>query len=408
MDQPIERGRHLHAHAHHHEVRPEISARAVRWIWVAVGVAMLATIIGAAVLWPRGESMIGDEASALLVDTPIEATVSVVRDDLCEFSSADDPQRCQFVTLELEDQALEDPTEEPGFSIPVGDGGSGLRLKVGDDLYVSRTVLPDGAVVFSFYDHQRRTPLVVLTVLFAAAVVALGRWRGVGALAGLAISMLILAVFLLPSILHGHSPIAAAIVASALIAFIALYLAHGVTTATSVALLGTFASLLVTVVVSWAFAGVARFTGLTDDSAFYLQALGGQIDVRGIVLAGFVIGALGVLDDVTVTQVSAVFELHNAQPGLGSKELYRAAVRIGRDHISSTVNTLFLAYAGAALPLLLLFTQAQQGLSVVASQEVVATEIVRSLAGSIGLVAAVPMTTSLAVAVLRGGRSEQI
>jgi uncharacterized membrane protein len=228
----------------------------------------------------------------------------------------------------------------------------------------------------------------------------LGRWRGLGALAGLAASLLVIVKFLLPSILDGNSPVMVAVVASSLIAFIALYLAHGFTIPTSVALLGTFASLAVTAVLSLLFVAWSNLTGLSDESALYLTSLGINVDLQGIVLAGFVIGALGVLDDVTVTQVSAVLELRAARAELTRGELYRSAVRIGRDHISSTVNTLFLAYAGAALPLLLLFTQASQGVGSLAGREIIATEIIRALVGSIGLVAAVPITTWLAVTAL--------
>ena len=180
----------------------------------------------------------------------------------------------------------------------------------------------------------------VLTIAFVAAVLVLGRWRGLGAVAGLAASLLIIVKFLLPSILDGHSPVMVAIVASSLIAFIALYLAHGITVPTSVALLGTFASLAVTAILSLLFVAWSNLTGLADESALYLTSLGINVDLQGIVLAGFVIGALGVLDDVTVTQVSAVLELRGAQPDLTRGELYRSAVRIGRPHLVDRQHTL--------------------------------------------------------------------
>lgn len=288
----------------------------------------------------------------------------------------------------------------PTIEQPTTAAGS---LHAGDDIYVNMTVNADGTASFSFYDYQRATPMWFLTIIFIGAVVILGRWRGVGAIAGLAASLVVIVKFLLPSILDGNSPVMVAIVASSLIAFIALYLAHGVDLPTSVALLGTFASLAVTALLSLLFVSWSHLTGLSDESALFLTSLGVKVDLQGIVLAGFVIGALGVLDDVTVTQVSAVSELHAAQPALGSAELYRSAVTIGRDHISSTVNTLFLAYAGAALPLLLLFTQANQSVGSLAGREVVATEIIRSLIGSIGLVSAVPITTWLAVTAVHAG-----
>ena len=177
----------------------------------------------------------------------------------------------------------------------------------------------------------------------------------------------------------------------------ALYLAHGFNAHTGVAVLGTMAALALTGVLAAIFVAATHMTGLTDENALLLDVLNGRISLTGILLAGIVIGSLGVLDDVTVTQVAAVGELVRAQPELASRGLFDAALRIGRDHISSTVNTLVLAYAGAALPLLLLFTQTQRRISDIATSEIVAIEIVQALVGSIGLVAAVPITTALAV-----------
>ena len=187
------------------------------------------------------------------------------------------------------------------------------------------------------------------------------------------------------------------------IATVALFLAHGAGPATDVALLSTFASLALTGALAWLFVQAATLTGFTEDATFVLSALGPQLDPRGILLAGIVIGSLGVLDDVTVTQVSSVWELHRSRPHAGRRELFTAALTIGRDHISSTVNTLFLAYAGAALPLLLLFSSIGETVSGVATREIVATEVVRALVGSIGLVASVPISTWLATNVVLAG-----
>jgi len=240
----------------------------------------------------------------------------------------------------------------------------------------------------------------LLVILFAAAVLVLGRLRGLGALAGLVASIAVLTVFLLPSINEGRSPLAVSLVAASLVAFIALYLAHGVNLATSVALVGTLISLAVTGALALGFVAACNITGLADETVLALQASVGEFDVRALLLAGIIIGSLGVLDDVTVTQVAAVSELHGAHPHRPPRPLYRAALRIGRDHISSTVNTLVLAYAGASLPLLLLFTQAGRSISSLATSEIVAIEIIRALVGSIGLVLSVPLTTGLAVAAL--------
>jgi uncharacterized membrane protein len=191
-----------------------------------------------------------------------------------------------------------------------------------------------------------------------------------------------------------------AVLGSAAVAYVALYLAHGFTPLTTVALLGTLAALALTVMLSVIFTAVAHFSGYASEEAIVLGQLAGAVDINGLILAGIVIGALGALDDVTVTQASAVAELRDANPQMSHRALYRSGVRIGRDHIASTVNTLVLAYAGAALPLLLLFVLSQQSLGAVANSEVIAVEIVRTLIGSIGLVAAVPITTWLAARVV--------
>jgi uncharacterized membrane protein len=277
-------------------------------------------------------------------------------------------------------------------------------IRNGDAILVDIVVQPDGSTQIFFYDFERSTPLLMLTLLFVAAIVVLGRWRGVGALAGLAASLVVIVFFVLPALLEGANAVAVAVVASGVIAFVALFLAHGFNLATAAALLSSIASLAITAVLAWVFVITTKLSGLADETVGYLGALGSDINPQGLLLAGIVIGFLGVLDDVTVTQVSAVWELKHARPDADFSELYGRAVRIGRDHISSTVNTLFLAYAGASLPLLLLFSESGQSLSSVATREVVAVEVVRALVGSIGLVASVPISTALAAAAL-GSRS---
>ncbi len=380
----------------------------------AIGLAALITLLGLIVFWPSGTSRSVADPD-FFPDPPIKASVTDVTTAPCTGTTEVDRTPCNFIRLQIAGQPITRPVIPRGGGPTTSAGQPTIEqgasdfggLRPGDDIYVNMTVLADGTVSFSFYDYQRATPMWVLTIAFVAAVLVLGRWRGLGAVAGLAASLLIIVKFLLPSILDGHSPVMAAIVASSLIAFIVLYLAHGFTVPTSVALLGTFASLAVTAVLSLLFVAWSNLTGLSDESALYLTSLGINVDLQGIVLAGFVIGALGVLDDVTVTQVSAVLELRGAQPELTRGQLYRSAVRIGRDHISSTVNTLFLAYAGAALPLLLLFSQVGQGVASLAGREIIATEIVRSLVGSIGLVSAVPITTWLAVTALAPRQGDQ-
>jgi uncharacterized membrane protein len=251
---------------------------------------------------------------------------------------------------------------------------------------------------YQFADFERRPVLWVVGLVFAAAVVGLGRLRGLAALAGLVASVAILLWFIVPAIIEGRNPVLVASVGAGAIAFIALYLAHGFTQLTHVAVLGTFAALLVTIVGSAIAVAAAGFTGFSAEDSFILSFVG-NIDVRGLVLAGIVLGAVGALDDVTVTQASAVWEVRRANPALDRRDLYAAGIRVGRDHVASTVNTLLLAYAGASMPLLLRFALSNQPGGIVLNSEIVAVEVIRTLVGSIGLVSAVPITTWLAATV---------
>jgi uncharacterized membrane protein len=271
---------------------------------------------------------------------------------------------------------------------------------VGDDVVVAWSGGdPTDAGSYQVVDFQRSGALLWLAALFAGAVLLLGRLRGLAALGALVLSFAVLLGFVLPAILSGHDPLAVAVTGSCLIMFAVLYLTHGPSARTSVAVLGTLLSLALIGLLGAVFSATARLTGIDDESANLIATLGTGVDARGLLLAGVVIGALGVLDDVTVTQTSAVWELRRADPGMGVPGLFTAAMRIGRDHVASAVNTLVLAYAGASLPLLLLFSLSGQGLGDVATTQAVGTEIVRTLVGSIGLVASVPITTALAAVV---------
>jgi uncharacterized membrane protein len=257
---------------------------------------------------------------------------------------------------------------------------------------------------YSVTDVDRGFPLALLAGIFAFAVILVGRLRGLMALIALVISFAILTLFILPAILRGDNPLLVAVVGGSAIMLIALYLSHGVNARTSVAVLGTLCSLFLIGLLGSVFISWARLTGNTSDETGLIHTLYPNIEIKGVLLAGVIIGSLGVLDDVTVTQVAAVWELKDADPTASRRKLYAAGMRIGRDHIASVVNTLVMAYAGAALPLLLLFSIARSGVLRVASSELVAEEIVRTLVGSIGLVASVPLTTALAALVVSADR----
>lgn len=353
---------------------------------IVIGCAVL-IVVGAAVLWPSGQQTTDPLG---LASERIDAHVIAVDAAPC---NSDPTQPCSVVAFELRSGPRDG---SQGFM----ELGEQTAIRTGDDIQVTVFETPDGQTIYSFYEFQRSTPLLVLTALFAIAVIALARWRGIGALAGLAVSLFVIVWFALPSLVDGNNAVSVALVTAGAIAIIAIYLAHGPGPATDVALLSTFASLTLTAILAWAFVRFAKLTGFTDDASFVLQALGTGIDARGILLAGVVIGSLGVLDDVTVTQVSAVRELKLGRPDAARHELFTSALAIGRDHISSTVNTLFLAYAGAALPLLLLFRGIGESVGGVVTREIVAVEVVRAMVGSLGLIASVPISTWLAVRVV--------
>ena len=275
-------------------------------------------------------------------------------------------------------------------------GGPGQpNLAAGDDIRISRQVDQAGTTTYAFYDYERTWPLIALAAVFAVVVVAVARWRGLRALVGIVVAFAVLVVFLLPALRDGAPAIPVALVASAAILYAVIYLAHGVSLRTSAALLGTLTALLLAAVLSWAAIELAHLTGLSEDQNNEVAAYLGNVSITGLLLAGFIIGSLGVLNDVTVTQASTVFELAELD-GSSRRAIFLGAMRVGRDHIASTVYTLVLAYAGSALPLLLLFSVANRSLGDVLTSESVAIEIARSAVGGIALALSVPLTTGIA------------
>ena len=373
----------------------------LRWVLAVVVVAAVATVFGVVALWPTDEGIEAATASADeigLVTDRYGATVEEIRDGPCSYSTAESPYDCRQVTVVLD----EGPATGSLVALPELDlafTATTPSLRLGQKVIIGYEPSTD----FYFYaDADRRTPLAWLTALFAVIVIALGRRRGVLALVGMAGTLAVLLAFMAPSILDGNDPLLVSVVAASGIAFVSLYLVHGFNPITTVALAGTLSSLGLTLGLSWAFFELAAFTGLATEEGLVLPLIAGGLDVSSLILGGAVIGALGALDDITVTQAALVAELRYRNPGLSVYELVSSGVRVGREHIASTVNTLLLAYAGAAIPLLMLFVVSDQSLVMVANSEMVAVVIVRTLCGSIGLVAAVPITTILAALVASG------
>ncbi|MEU4356468.1 YibE/F family protein [Streptomyces virginiae] len=408
-----------HSHSHSHGPAAPVSKHLRKVIAAVLIPFAVAVFVGMAVLWPGG--------------TPDHERTGVGFDR--------QTQQAKVVSLELVDCKSVNAAQVPaagGASTPSGGGARGAQtgdckkatVEIGSGPDKGRTFveivqpgaprqLADGQEVvvayapdaprdlqYSVIDVNRKLPLAVLAGIFALSVVLVGRMRGLFALIALIVSFGVLTFFILPAILQGSNPLVVAVVGASAIMLIALYMCHGLTARTSVAVLGTLVSLLLIGLLGSVFIDWAFLSGNTDDNTGLIHGLYPDIDMSGLLLAGIIIGSLGVLDDVTVTQTSAVWELHQADPSMGPRSLYRAAIRIGRDHIASVVNTLVLAYAGAALPLLLLFSIANSSMGSVANSELVAVEIVRTLVGSIGLVASVPVTTALAALVVSADRPE--
>lgn len=387
------------AHTHEHGSDRTLTSQQTRRILAgAVGVVALIAVVGLILLRPGGDRP--ELAAELgLAAEIVDGTVDDVVEVPCNGTTESDGIRCIDISFEV---TSGNTTGDTGaFQVPVTEAT--VSFDPGDRITLGYNPQNEPRFEYYFNDFQRRAPLRLLAGLFAIAVLALGRFQGLRALIALGVTGVVMVGFMFPSIIDGHDPTAVALVGAAVIAIVALYLTHGVTEKITVALLGTFAALGLTAALAALFSNLAHFTGFSSEDAFYLTIASANVDVKGLVLAGIIIGSLGVLDDVTVTQVSAVWQLHEANPAYDARRLYRSAVVIGRDHIASTVNTLVLAYAGASLPLLLIFTQGGRSLGTVAEGELVGVEIVRTLVGSIGLVAAVPLTTALAAFVVTHG-----
>jgi uncharacterized membrane protein len=257
---------------------------------------------------------------------------------------------------------------------------------------------PDGILTVYFVDFVRADSLLWLAVIFVIVILAISRWKGLRSLLSMAFSLLVIIGYIIPHILAGEDPLLVSIIGSVILLGVTLYLTYGWNLKTHAAVVSMFCVLLITGTLATLSVFFTRLTGSGDENAlFLLQMLNTQLNLRGLLLGGMIIGALGVLDDLVTTQASAVFELHHANESLGFRGLFRAAMRIGQDHVAATVNTLVLAYAGAALPMLLMFSLGRGNYGLLVNFEFIAEEIVRTLVGSLGLITAVPLTTAIAI-----------
>ena len=383
---------------HSHDKGPAVS-RHTRRLVTAVLIPLAAlTVVALILLWPSPAAKDAVAPGALGARVP--AVVVSVDERPCPATGpgAGQPEgaarRCGQAFAELTEGARRGTAV--AFALPQDPA---VTLQRGDDIVLeAATDASTGVATYSYRDHQRSTPMIWLIGLAVAVILVFGRGHGLASLAGLALSFGVLVYFVIPAILDGSPPLLIAVVGAAAIMFGALYLTHGFSVHISVAVAGTLASLVLTGLLGAAFSGAMHLTGVGSDDTAYLSTTQDTIDMRGLLLAGIVIGALGVLDDVTVTQAVTVAELAAARPR-SRRQLYRSAIRIGRAHVGSAVNTIVLAYAGTSLPLLLLVAVSPQPIVEMLTSEFLAQEILRTAVGTIGLVASVPITTALAALV---------
>ncbi|HZP15672.1 MAG TPA: YibE/F family protein [Nocardioides sp.] len=396
------------AHSHHHAAGSIEVGRTARLVTLGLLLAIgLATVIGGVVLWPDSSKAPKVSAAAAYgapgvtfphgVVTAVQGAcpVTTVPNGNGGTTTAPVPSaNCGNISVRPDGSAAPVTVSAvPPYVLAAG-------LKAGDRVQLVHQ--PGGGGVpasYAFYNVDRHTPLLLLAIIFAVVVIAVAWWRGVMALVGLGIGAAVVLKWMLPSLLQGESGLWVALVGASAIMFVVLYSTHGVSLRTSVALLGTFVGIgISTAAATWAIQR-SQLTGMSDETAATLSSFVPHLKLVDILTCGMVLAGLGVLNDVTVTQASAVWELREAGPHLSRRRIFSGAMRIGRDHIASTIYTLVFAYGGAALVTLTVLQIYGQPFGDLVSTESIAEEIVRTLAAATGLVLAVPVTTAIAAAI---------
>ena len=378
---------------------PVTRKRVITWmvsILVPLGIILFAAMIW---LWPSGtyQQLSLDDPYGTTESFAVESgSVSSVFDRACD-GGAESGSPTQ-VQQDLECQTAQVTTGRGTYEVEIPAQvsastevlrGDNVKILVGEDL-------ADTGV---FVDFERTIPVGLLAALYAVVVVVVARWRGVRAIGGLILSFVVLFGFMIPALLEGGPPFWVGLIGSMMIMLVVLYFAHGISLRTTTAQLGTFIGLLLTAgLAAWA-SDSAYLMGLGEEYSYMLASVVPEIRASGIVLTGLLVAGLGVLNDVTITQSSAVWEIKAAQPNITPRKLFAAGMRIGRDHIASTVYTIAFAYAGAALPMLMIVSLYDRSLLDSMMSAEMVEEVVRILVGSVGLVLAIPITTGIAVAV---------
>jgi uncharacterized membrane protein len=400
-----------HSHSHDHraaDARVRVGPRTRRVVLALLALAALGTVLGLALLWPDyarvGE--ISARADASVAGTVYAQGEILSIGEACAAPGGETGE-CRIASVGIRSG------DDAGRVVSVELRGGLLEsgLAAGDRIELA--AFPGAASlageqqrgpVYTVVGVQRHLPLIVLALVFVAVVVAVGRLRGLLALPALGISAGVLLAFVLPALVGGGPGLLIGIVASSAIMFVTLFFVHGFTMRTAAALIGTLCGILIISGVSELAVRVTRLSGVGDEATGLLTGMASEIDFRGLLSCSILIAGLGILNDVTITQASSVWELRAAAPEMPRREVYSRAMRIGRDHIASTVYTVFFAYAGAAISVLILIYLHDRPLLSLLTGEDIATELVRTLCGSIGLVLAVPITTWVASRLVPAGR----
>lgn len=380
--------------------------RALRRLVVVLIPLAIWTVAGLILMWPGdiSGSVNAELAGGYSVAgvTYPQAKITGIEQISCEGLSGSTPgvtdSRCANVSASL----LEGDDKGLVVTVPLTDALYSSGTEVGQVIKLIRVPPTDGQPAqYQFSDFERGTPLLLLTLIFAVVVVAVARWRGFASLVGLGFAGFILVKFMFPALVAGANPILIGLFGSSAIMFVVLYAAHGFSARTTTALVGTLFGLILIALLGWGATRWTHLTGVAAEDDYVLSAAAPNLTLTSVVMCGIIVAGLGVLNDVTITQASAVWELADHDRGRRSqRKLFSQAMRIGRDHIASTVYTIAFATAGASLSVLLLIAVYNRPLLQVLQTEQFAGEIVRTLVGSIGLVLAVPLTTAIGVAVV--------
>lgn len=396
---------HLHTHSHSGPLNlDDYEAQVVRTVLaIIVAILVAATLIGLVILWPGKSSLVGSRPFAVEGASLETATITDLDVETCKDATGALEGVSNGALLNDAVCARINSGQGRGLVMPVHTPAESRSIaKVGDTLDIMYN--PEGitsGTPYFFVDYERRIPVAALGIVYLVLVVAVAGRKGALSVLGLLVATAVLVFFMIPALLAGSSPLAVTLVGSMAMMLAAVYVAHGISVRTTTALLGTVAGVVLTVVLSLWGTDAARLTGATDDVALTLASVVEGIDLQTLLTCGMVIAGLGVLNDVTITQASAVWELHAANPSMSGTRLFTGGMRIGRDHIASTVYTLAFAYAGTALPLILTASLIDRPVVDTLLSGEIAEEIVRTLVSSVGLVLAIPATTAIATALCR-------